>query len=124
MKISKLQLRRIIREEKNSLLRESYMKRRYTEMGDVITSVIESEPGISGADIVDLVHYEYPKNRNEMPVGKEEVFAILDDMLEDGAVFLDEEEDAWFNTEEDLLAWREEGGAWSDEKDYHTGWKR
>ena len=102
-------------------LRESYMKQRYTEMGDSIISAIEDEPGISGADIVDLVHYDFA---GKFPVDKEEVFAILNDMLEDGTIFFDEENDAWFNKEEDLLAWREEGGAWSDEKDYDAGWRR
>ena len=40
-----------------------------------------------------------------------------------GILFFDEEEDAWFTSQEDLLAYRE-GGVWSDERDYEAGFKR
>jgi len=96
MRISRNYLRKLIKEESNKVIFEGYMKQRYTEMGDVIVSIIQSEPGISGMDLVAQVYAEYPENKNEMPADKEEVFAILDDMQEEGEVFFDTQEDAWY----------------------------
>ena len=96
MKITEKQLRKIIKEETNRVLSESYMKQRYTEMGDEIISVISRHPGIAGMDLVSAVSAQYPENPNEMPVDKEEVFAILDDMMEDSEVWGDVENDGWY----------------------------
>jgi|ETNvirenome_6_85_1030632.scaffolds.fasta_scaffold39861_2 phage I-like protein len=96
MKITKRQLRRIIKEEKARILSESYMKQRFTEMSDEVLAAIEEAPGLSGMDIVATVSGDYPYNSNEMPVDKEEVFTILDVMQEEGEVFFDTQEDAWY----------------------------
>ena len=113
MKITEKQLRKIIKEETNSVLSESYMKQRYTEMGDEIISVISRHPGIAGRDLVSAVSAQYPENPNEMPVDKEEVFAILDDMMEDSEVWGDFENDGWYiagsqeaiGVMQDLIGW-------------------
>ena len=96
MKITRKQLRRIIKEESTKVLYESYMKQRFTEMSDEVLAAIEAEPGLSGMDIVATVSDGYPYNPNEMPVDKEEVFTILDVMQEEGEVFFDTAEDAWY----------------------------
>ena len=96
MKISRKRLRKLIKEESKKLLYESYMKQRFTEMSDEVLAAIEAEPGLSGMDIVSTVSDEYPYNSNEMPVEREEVFTILDVLQEEGEVFFDTQEDAWY----------------------------
>jgi len=96
MKISRKRLRKLIKEESKKLLYESYMKQRFTEMSDEVLAAIEASPGLSGMDIVSIVSDDYPYNPNEMPVDKEEVFTILDVMQEEGEVFFDTQEDAWY----------------------------
>jgi hypothetical protein len=96
MKIAKAYLKRLIKEESVKVLRESYMKQRFTEMSDEVLATIEGEPGLSGMDIVMTVSNGYPYNSNEMPVDKEEVFTILDAMQEEDEVFFDTQEDAWY----------------------------
>lgn len=96
MRITKKRLIQIIKEEKRNVLLESYMKQRFTEMSDIVLSIIENEPGIDGLTIVSTVSDEYPYNPNEMPVEREEVFTILDVLQEEGEVFFDTQEDAWY----------------------------
>ena len=72
------------------------MKQRFTEMSDEVLAAIEAEPGLSGMDIVSTVSDVYPYNSNEMPVEREEVFTILDVLQEEGEVFFDTQEDAWY----------------------------
>ena len=96
MKITRKRLRKLIKEESKKVLYESYMKQRFTEMSDEVLATIEAEPGLSGMDIIATVSDNYPYNSNEMPVDKEEVFTILDVMQEEGEVFFDTAEDAWY----------------------------
>ena len=96
MKITRKRLRKLIKEESKKVLYESYMKQRFTEMSDEVLAAIEASPGLSGMDIVSIVSDDYPYNSNEMPVDKEEVFTILDVMQEEGEVFFDTQEDAWY----------------------------
>jgi len=123
MKISRKYLRKLIKEESKKLLHESYMKQRYTEMGDEIISVISRQPGISGMDLVSAVSAQYPENPNEMPVDKEEVFAILDDMMEDSEVWGDFENDGWYipNTPEAIAAMDAQDQFSSREANPHDG---
>tara|TARA_B100000700_G_C14995835_1_gene833740 strand:+ start:215 stop:538 length:324 start_codon:yes stop_codon:yes gene_type:complete len=93
MRITERKLRRVIR---GQIIQESYMKQRFTEMSDEVLAIIESEPGLSGMDIVATVGDGYPYNPNEMPVEREEVFTILDVLQEEGEVFFDTQEDAWY----------------------------
>ena len=96
MKITKTQLRKIIKEETTNMLHESYMKQRYGEIENAILMALEDSPGLSGAEIVADVSSHYPDNPNEMPVEQEEVFTILDVMQEEDQVFFDTQEDAWY----------------------------
>jgi hypothetical protein len=79
------------------IIGESYMKQRFTEMSDVVLSIITEVPGINGMDLVAAVS-EDEGGWGEMPVNKEEVFTILDIMQEEGDVFFDVQEDAWYIT--------------------------
>ena len=89
MKITKRQLRRIIR--------ESYMKERYGQMEDAILSTLWENPGIAGMDLVAAV-VEWTINGApawEAAPDQSEVFSILDNLLEEDEVVFNEEEDEW-----------------------------
>jgi len=96
MKITKRQLRRIIKEESIAALRESYMKQRYGEIENAILMTLEDSPGLSGIELAATIGDDYPENPNEMPLENEEVFSILDVMIEEDQVFFDTQEDAWY----------------------------
>ncbi len=126
MKITKRQLRRIIKEEKRAILYESVMSERHMEVGDAILDAISQNPGAAGDDIIEYVTKElsdYGMVSPDLVVTKEEIYAVLDDLLDDNQVFFDEEEDAWFDSEQDLLAWKK-GGVYTDQQDYEAGFKR
>jgi len=102
-----------------NIMNEGFMKERFGEIENAIIAAVEEEPSIAGADLVD-------KLLNLAPVDdlmQDEIFSVLDIMQEDGTIFFDSEDDAWFTTMEDLLAYRE-GGVWSDDEDYEAGWYR
>ena len=65
MKITKRQLRRLIKEESKKLLYESYMKQRYGEIENAILMALEDSPGLSGMDLVSIIGDQYPENPNE-----------------------------------------------------------
>ena len=106
-----------------SFMLESYMKGRMIDIESSILDAIGDEPGIEGMKLASYVVSDSSSYGHEVPVEQDEVFAVLDIMLEDGTVFFDEEEDAWFTSLEDLTAWKE-GGVWSDDKDYDAGFYR
>lgn len=124
MKLSKNQLKRIINEEKHKLMREGEMKRRHMVVGDAVINSLEDFPGMSGEELVTYVISDLSEyGQSDWPLTRDEVFPVLDDLLEAGDIFFDEQEDAWFSDEKDFLAWRE-GGVWSDQRDHDAGWKR
>ena len=84
-----------VRKKVRRLVRESFMKKRHTAIGDIIFQIIDAAPGITGVSLVDEVgrQYEDPDN---MPVMQDEIYAILDDMIDSDEVWLDEEEDEWY----------------------------
>ncbi len=86
---------KITKRELNHLIRESFMKRRHEAVGDVVFQVVDTTPGISGQELANKVNIQY-KDPNNMPVTQDEVFAVLDDMIENSEIWLDEEEDAWY----------------------------
>ena len=91
MKISKRQLRRLIR--------ESYMKERYGQIEEIIYSVLEVAPGIGGMDLVEELQSIWAVealNSDAPPVDRDEIFSILDDLQAENEVFFDVEEDAWY----------------------------
>ncbi len=106
------------------IIREGEMKARLGEIESSILSVVDMEPGLGGMDIINYVVSDSSDYGKGIPVTKEEVFAVLDTMLEDGKIFFDSENDMWFEYEEDLNMAREQGGLWSDEKDYEAGFYR
>ena len=109
MKITRHQLRRIIREA-------IAPGPTGFSLQDIALGIVKDNPGMAGLDIVDTVQYQ-PAFKG---TSQSEILNALDPMLEDGLLFFDEEEDAWFTSQEDLLAYRE-GGVWSDEQDYEAG---
>ncbi len=70
---------------------------RYQNIEDLSLQVIEEDPGINGSDLVDSVNElflaSYP---DQLEAEEEEVFAVLDDLIDNEAVFLDASEDAWY----------------------------
>jgi len=74
------------------------MKERYGQIEEIIYSVLEVAPGISGMDLVDEVQSIWDVealNQDAPVVAQNEIFSILDDLLEEGAVFFNVEEDKW-----------------------------
>lgn len=90
MKTTKRQLRQIIKEEINRVIKENLSDDQLTELvwGSVM-STLESTPGIGGEELAEIVS-QHPAI--DVPL----VFTMLDTFLEDGEVLFDEEEDAWF----------------------------
>lgn len=86
MKITRKQLRRIIREVGIAPgVRQSLTSQLY----EAVIEVLEGRPGMSGAELVDTVNQMLPS------VDAELIYDFLDQLLEDGEVFFDVEEDAW-----------------------------
>ena len=132
MRITRGNLSTIIRE----ILSESsddWMEDRHREdqedqdylLAVTIEDIVGSNPGISGMDLVAAVSQQPGLPSPAMGMGKVSrvIFDMADEMMEDGTLFFDEEEDAWFTSQEDLLAYRE-GGTWSDQQDYDEGFRR
>ena len=115
MKITRRQLRRIIREA-------IAPGPTGFSLQDIVLGIVRDNPGMGGMDIVAAVQFQ----RMDPPVEKNEIFAVLDELLEggpdhpQGQVFFNDEEDAWY-TIEDFHRYNEEGGVWSDERDYEAG---
>jgi len=95
VKITKRQLRQIIREQIGRVAPgpdPSAGSNEQDFIENVITDVLFKNSGIDGESLVRLVldsPYMYG-------VEREAVFEMLDDMQEDGIVFFDVPEDAWF----------------------------
>lgn len=75
------------------IIRESYMKERYSDVQSIAVSEIQINPGLSGMELIKSIMTQYD---DEIPLAKEEIFTVLDDLQEDGEVFFDTEEDAWY----------------------------
>ena len=89
------------------------------ELQDMLVSILGDNPGFSGMDVVDAVQYQ-PAFRGAK---KNHVFDALDAMVEEGTAFFNVEEDEWW-LPEDWKRYNEEGGVWSDERDYEAGFYR
>ena len=86
MKISKRQLRRIIREVVIAPgVRQSLTSKLY----EAVVGVLSRRPGMSGAELVDTVNQMHPS------IDAELIYDFLDQLLEDGEVIFNVEEDAW-----------------------------
>ncbi len=105
MRITRTQIRNIIKESLN----EGYMKQRFAEVADSIESVLAVSPGIAGEALAAEVMEDladYGMADPAMALDKQEVFDILDVMMEEGDVFFDIEEDRfyWAQSPEGLKA--------------------
>ena len=109
MKITKRQLRRIIREA-------IAPGPTGFSLQDIVLGIVRDNPGMGGMDIVAATQFQ----PMDPPVERNEIFAVLDELQEMGQVFFDVEEDEWW-TMEDWKRYNEEGGVWSDERDYEAG---
>ena len=100
MKITKRQLRRIIREAVDQTDDDFYEWRHQEDqrdhedyMIDDLLGIIEQNPGISGPELLDGV-----RTSSGIFAGKSDhdIWGLMDTLIELGDVFLDEEEDAWY----------------------------
>ena len=72
------------------------MKMRYQNIEDLSLQVIEEDPGINGSDLVDSVNELFLIScPDQLAAEEEEVFAVLDDLIDKEAVFFDASEDTW-----------------------------
>ena len=81
MKITKRQLQRLIRE---AISREG--------LPAAVEASITENPGISGDELINAVLAD----PNFQGTDSKDIYASLDEMIEDGMVFFDTEEDAWY----------------------------
>ena len=129
MKITKRQLRRIIREatsQYDASADEWYEERHAMDQEDIeyllataLEVTIQENPGIDGKKLMSVVRGDPIFHGTDDST----MFSMLDELIEDGTVFFDTEEDAWW-LPGDWKAYNEEGGVWSDERDYEAGFKR
>jgi len=110
IKITKRQLRRVIREAADQTDDDFYEWRHQEDqkdhedyMIDDLLGIIEQNPGISGPELLDGA-----RTSSGIFAGKSDhdVWGLMDTLIELGDVFLDEEEDAWYlaNSPEHIAA--------------------
>lgn len=86
MKITRKQLRRIIREAGIAPgVRQSLTSKLY----EAIVSVLSRRPRMSGSELVDTVNQMHPS------IDAELIYDFLDQLIDDGEVFFNVEEDEW-----------------------------
>ena len=86
MKITRKQLRKIIQEVGiASGVPQSLTSKLY----EAVMEVLEEMPGVSGAELVDSVNQMHPD------VDAELIYEFLDELLDDGEVTFNVEEDQW-----------------------------
>jgi hypothetical protein len=85
MKITKRQLRKIIKEEKSKLLKEGGFKELYTMIVETVLSILKDTSGISEMELVRLVQADYERT-GDGRVEREEISTVLDDLQYDGQI--------------------------------------
>ena len=60
-----------------------------SKLYEAVMEVLEGRPGMSGAELVDTVNQMHPEIDAEM------IYDFLDELLDDGEVMFDVENDAW-----------------------------
>ena len=86
MRITRKQLRSIIQEVGIATgVPQSLTSKLY----EAVMEVLEDFPGMSGAELVDSVNQMHPD------VDAELIYEFLDELLDDGEVMFDVENDAW-----------------------------
>ncbi len=78
---------------------EGGMKERFGELQNAIDFVLNDKPGINGEGLAAAVQEElsdYGMADPKMAIDKQEVFDVLDILIDEGDVFFDIEEDRWY----------------------------
>ena len=86
MKITREQLRKIIQEVG---IAPGVPQSLTSKLYEAVMEVLEEMPGMSGAELVDSVNQMHPE------VDAELIYEFLDELLDDGEVMFDVENDAW-----------------------------
>ena len=96
MKVTKRQLRRIIREEKAKVLREATMMGNAPmgampsqKMYQAVVAVLTRNPGMEGSELVDTV------NQMHRDLDADAIYDFLDELEADGEIMYDPDMDAW-----------------------------
>ena len=90
MKITRRQLRKIIKEAINEVgIAPGVPQSLTSKLYEAVIKVLEGRPGMSGAELVDTVNQMHPS------IDAELIYEFLDELLEDGEVTFDVENDAW-----------------------------
>jgi hypothetical protein len=87
------------------------------KMFDAVIDALELKPGINGAELVDAV------NQVHQGIGDDVLYDFLDELIEDGEVFFDTAEDAWYiaNSQEAIAAMDAQDQFSSREANPHDG---
>ena len=86
MRITRKQLRKIIQEVG---IAPGVPQSLTSKLYEAVMEVLEEMPGMSGAELVDSVNQMHPE------VDAELIYEFLDELLDDGEVMFDVENDAW-----------------------------
>ena len=86
IRITRKQLRKIIQEVG---VAPGVPQSLASKMYEAVIEVLEGRPGMPGAELVDTINQMHPS------VDAELIYDFLDELLEDGEVMFDVEEDAW-----------------------------
>ena len=86
MRITRKQLRKIIQEVG---IAPGVPQSLTSKLYEAVVEVLEETPGVSGAELVDAVNQMHPGVDAEM------IYEFLDELLDDGEVMFDVENDAW-----------------------------
>lgn len=99
MKITKKQLKRIIREEYSSLKQRGLIREMnmghdpLSDIGTAILQIITEQPGIDGYTLADMIEKEFGEGD---PTVQEILWSELDAMTEAQEIWLDDQQDAWY----------------------------
>ena len=86
MKITRKQIRKIIQEVG---IAPGVPQSLASKLYEAVMEVLEDFPGMTGAELVDAVNQMHPSVDAEM------IYEFLDELLDDGEVMFDVENDAW-----------------------------
>ena len=83
--------------ESRRMVKESAMKERYGEIENLVLATVEDDPGIPGRELASNVVAQYSRMFDSMhPVDEEEVFSVLDVLIDEMDIFFDEEGDGFY----------------------------
>jgi len=83
--------------ESRIVVKESAMKERYGEIEHLVLATVEEDPGIPGRELASTVATQHSRIYDTtQPVGEEEVFSVLDVLIDEMDIFFDEEGDGFY----------------------------